>query len=901
MIQRHHFAFGSFPAVLLSSAALAVALPAVGFAQNAAPAGEEARPAPPPPPATQGNEIVITATKREQTLQSVPVAVTVTTATTLQRAVIRDVQDLATVVPALRVEQEQSPANTNFEIRGFGNGANNAGIEPSVGVFIDGVYRSRSSAALSDFPDVSRIEVLRGPQSTLFGKNASAGIISITTQEPQFQTHGSVEASYENYHGVVAKASLTGPVTQDLAYSLAVGLDERDGYIHDLATGNTLNNRNRWFVRGQALWKPSAEFRLRLIADFDQIDERCCAVVSLRQGPAAQFIAALGGQTSDPAAPFHDTTSNNFDPTNNIKNYGFSGQADYDLGAFKLTSITAYRRKNTLSNEDVDFSSADLIGGNAQQQRIYTFTQELRLATDLPGPLNFLLGGYYLNEHIHEADQLSYGTQFAPYANLLIEGSSGCFSGAPTCTNLSTVEGELGQALHGDPTYYQNTPGNPNAFFGPGQGSNEQYRLADDSISIFGQADFKVMPRLTLTGGLNYTRDVKHYSIFDQSSDVFSNLPLTAIVNGGIQQAAGAYGPGGGYVAAGQLLPLLELTPLQFNPSVLGVPNALEPGRTSNSNLSFTARATYDVTNHVKFYANASSGFKPASVTLDRDSRPPAALSSQLAVTGYPAYITAIPTYGAAIGKAYCPTGTCLIQSAAYGSRTAAPEKSYNYEIGMKANWGVATLNVAAFREIIKNFQSNNFQGTAFLLANAGQESEWGVELEGQVRPSPELTLNGAVSWYDPKYDSYMLSAYGDLSGYRPADIPRWTINLGAQEDHHFANGDRVILRGAWHYESRVNILDGYSAGITTNPITQQVVSNANSFILAGEYTKLVSEVDASLTYAVHTGVDLMLWTRNMFNQRYITVTFDSPAQAGSISGYPNQPRTFGMTARVKW
>ena len=128
--------------------------------------------------ASTGNVIIVTATKREQTLQDTPVSVSVTSGETLERAEIRDLQDLQTVAPSLRVSQLQSSANTTFIIRGFGNGANNVGIEPSVGVFIDGVYRSRSASSINDLANVSRIEVLRGPQNTLFGKNASAGVIS---------------------------------------------------------------------------------------------------------------------------------------------------------------------------------------------------------------------------------------------------------------------------------------------------------------------------------------------------------------------------------------------------------------------------------------------------------------------------------------------------------------------------------------------------------------------------------------------------------------------------------------------------------------------------------------------------------------------------------------------------
>ena len=136
-------------------------------------------------------EIITTATKREQTLQDTPVAVSVVAAETLDRAQVRDIKDLQAMVPSLRVTQLQTSGNTNFVIRGFGNGANNAGIEPSVGVFVDGVYRSRTASALADMPQLERVEVLRGPQSTLFGKNASAGVISITTAKPDLDAFSS--------------------------------------------------------------------------------------------------------------------------------------------------------------------------------------------------------------------------------------------------------------------------------------------------------------------------------------------------------------------------------------------------------------------------------------------------------------------------------------------------------------------------------------------------------------------------------------------------------------------------------------------------------------------------------------------------------------------------------------
>ena len=174
--------------------------------------------------AAQMEEIVVTAAKRAQTLQDIPVAVSVTTQDTIEKAAVLDLNDLQSIVPSLRVTELQSSTNTSFSIRGFGNGANNTGIEPSVGVFIDGVYRSRAGAQIGDLPRLERIEVLRGPQSTLFGKNASAGVISIVTAAPSFETEGKIEASIGSDNQRLMKAYVTGGVSEHLALSASAAL-----------------------------------------------------------------------------------------------------------------------------------------------------------------------------------------------------------------------------------------------------------------------------------------------------------------------------------------------------------------------------------------------------------------------------------------------------------------------------------------------------------------------------------------------------------------------------------------------------------------------------------------------------------------------------------------------------
>lgn len=836
------------------------------------------------------NEIVVTATKREQTLQQVPVAVTVTTADVINRAKIRDIKDLTSVVPSLRVSEHQSSAQTDFLIRGFGNGANNAGIEPSVGVFIDGVYRSRSAAQIADFPDVKRVEVLRGPQSTLFGKNASAGVVSISTMEPQFKPGGSAEISYGNYNALVLKAMATAPLSDTVAVSVAGGYNRRDGTVHDGNTGNNTNNRDRWFVRGQMLYAPDGGPRIRLIADYSQINENCCAVVNLQSSSSTAAIQALGGRVNPAGSPYGDVY-NNFNSINRIRDYGFSGQIDHEIGGIKLTSITAYRHNSNYNNQDSDFTSADLLGQNSANVTINTFTQELRASAKLGDKVNLLLGAYYFNEKINQTGALLYGSQMRPYADLLIRAASG------NTLNVASLETTFG-TLQGNPAKYAGQ------FFKPGTGLSEAYHLANEAISIFGQMDWKITPRLTLTGGLNYTKDNKHYWTGVQSSDVFSSIDLnamrTAATNAGISQTIGGLlSVPGGFASPAQIAAfaganpaaynavvtgvstqtaqLLALRALQFMPPFLNVPNAVEPGRTDDGNLSFTARVAYEASRQLNFYASIATGFKASSINLSRDSRP--ALSDSAAIV--------------ASGLA--------TTNLRYGGRFARPEKSTVYEVGMKANWSVATLNAAAFYQSIKDFQSNIFTGIGFDLLNADKESVYGFEFEGSVRPTPELTLAASVTYLLARYDRFTNSSFGDISGARPAGIAPLSTTMSATWDKPIGGEQHIILRGNWHYESPIQNQDGLPGFITKNPLTGAIISYQTGLDAARPFKRTVSEIDASATWQISKKFELSLWGRNLTDFRYISVIFDSPAQTGSVSGYVNTPRTFGVAALAKF
>ena len=840
---------------------------------------------------TTGNEIIVTATKREQTLQETPVAVSVTTADTIERAQIRDITDLQSVVPSLRVSQLQSAFATSYSIRGFGTDGNNIGLEPSVALFIDGIYRSRAISQLSDLPDIQRVEVLRGPQSTLFGKNASAGVISIVTKKPAFDLNGLVEASYGNYNAFVAKGYLTGPITDSIAASIAGGYNRRDGYLTNGFNGDKLNDRNRWFARGQVLFEPGTDLSVRLIADYDEIDESCCGVVNVLPSAATGAVLAVGGLINDfRDNPGGDVVFTDVDPFNRIKNYGVSGQIDYSFGAVTATSITSYRKTELEANQDVDFTSAALAtGANIGRADIDTFTQELRLTSDFDGPLNFLLGGYYFDEKVDTSDQIVFGSQFRPYANLLLQAATG---GTQNVNSLeATFSALTGRNLIGQ-------------FFAAGQGFFNNIEQNNEAYSIFGNVDFEIIPELVLTLGANYTKDKKQIVTNSTSTDVFSNLNLTAIRNTatqfGIAQTIGRLlGVPGGVASAAQVAgfaqanpagfaqistgaaaataPLLGLTAFQFLPPLQNCPNSVEDCATDDDDWSYTVKLAYELSPTLNVYASWATGYKAPSFNLSRDSRP-------------------LPADFAALVAA-----NQAVVNLRPGTRFAEAEDSEVYELGIKGNWDYAAANLTFFRQTISNFQANTFTGSSFVLSNAGERETFGVEFDGYVRPADGLTFSVAMTYLDSEYKSYVASPLGDLSGSEVVGIPELSTTLGVQyETEVGASGNRFIARTDFNYQSDVQVIEGLPAYIDVNPVTG-VRDFTRARAAARPYRREVTDLNASLTYALDMGLELSVWGRNLLDDRNITTIFDSVAQDESISGYPNQPRTYGVSARFRF
>jgi outer membrane receptor protein involved in Fe transport len=878
-ISSGRFAGSTRVALFAGAASIALALPSAAFAQDAGDGVDESED-------DFSNVIVVTATKREQTLQETPISVSVTSGETLEQAQIRDVLDLQTVTPSLRVSQLQNSSSTTFIIRGFGNGDNNFGIEPSVGVFIDGVFRSRSAASLNDLPNVQRIEVLNGPQSTLFGKNASAGVISVVTRPPQFTFGGSAEVSYGNFNALVFKGDVTGPISDNIAFSIDGSYNSRDGYGTIVNLDEEVSERNRWSARGQLLIEPTPDLSVRLIGDYSRFDEACCVVSTLVAGPTAGALPAVGGQLSTDFFSY-DIFLNQV-PVNETDNYGVSGQIDWATGPISVTSITAYRKLENFVDQDVDFTSADIVS-ELRDQRVKTFTQELRVSSDFDGPLNFLLGGYYFNEKIKQDSALTTGTAARDFFEI------------------------LGQFATGDPTFsfsdleFQGptSPGlgiAPGGIFAAGPLTAEAYSMDNESYSIFGTVDFEPVEGLVFTAGFNYTDDQKDFALSGQAFDPLANINLAdafiigALAGAGVdgtdpaQVAAFASNPMTAPIFQGILAgavdptvnPLIGLAGFQFQPPFLDTPNAVENGKTSDDKFTYLLRAAYEVSPEINIYGSYATGFKASSVNLSRDSRPvfgdfiPAALPA-----GVPSIIggSNFLAPSSPIRDAGLP-----ITNLTTGSRFAGPEKAEVYEIGIKGQWDGVGFNLALFDQTIKGFQSFLFTGTGFQLNNAGQQSVKGFEFDTTINPADGLVLTFAVTHLDPVYDSFVSSPVGDLSGERPGGIPAWNLATSATYTHEWDSGTRLISRLDYSHESNTDINNGLPT-FGDDPI----------------FRREVNLVNGSMTLSLNNGFEIGIWGRNLLDDEYIITVFDGVAQAGTVSGYPSAPRTYGGVVRYKF
>ncbi|AMK16412.1 MULTISPECIES: TonB-dependent receptor [Sphingobium] len=883
------------------------------------------------------NVIIVTATRRASPLSDVPIAVSAVTAQAMQNSGASDIRTLNQLAPSLLVSSTGSEANASARIRGIGTVGDNPGLESSVAVFIDGVYRSRTGAGLNELGEIERVEVLRGPQGTLFGRNASAGLINVVSKAPEFDLGGKAEITYGNYDYWRLAGRITGPVSDKLALSLDGVWSKRDGFF-DLvdASGDKVgetNDRDRYFVRGQALFEPNDALSIRLIGDYTNRDESCCgaAYIETRErlpvagggystAPFNRIAAILAGQGSVfPTDPYDRnlTITPGRDYVSKVKDWGISGEVNYDLGGTKLTSITAYRDYKSQDYGDYDYSGADLLYRDPNTYRQFrTFTQELRAqGSAFNEVLDWLVGGYYAHEKLTLEDNIVFGADYGRFAacrlmagagansNLTAQQLAACGSGLATQALIMGTQAQLNAGL-----VNAGVPALQAAAISTGLGNglsalaaipagsgdvSSVYRQKSENWALFTHNIIHITKQVDLTLGLRYTHESKRFSAdFNNNNATCAALQASSLPTLATNPVLGsAAALAGGILTLGCL-----------GNSSTGL-NALDLNdRISDGELSGTAVLSWKPVDELLVYGSYSKGYKAGGYNLDR---------FQLGSTG----LNPVPAV-------FSPRSNGDVTSLRF-----AAEKVDAFEIGLKYTQPKWSANIAAFRQEFKNFQLNTFNGTSFVVQNIngcdgalsasrtcasddvgpGLISQ-GVELELAATPARNVRVAGGFTYARAKFANRLV---GSSSGAVPLDPALFllpgSINSQAPEVV-------TTVSASWTPElgtgglSALFYIDGrmtsdFNTGSDLFPEKRQdgfAVFNARVGIRGPQQRWAVE-----------------FWGQNIFNQDYTQVAFSSPLQSSSpatsttgqfalgapmanqlISAYLAEPRTYGITLR---
>jgi outer membrane receptor protein involved in Fe transport len=534
------------------------------------------------------DEVLVTAQKRVQNAQRVPVALTSFSGDRLRELGVTDVLDLQTSAPSLQVSNTQSASTTNFSIRGVGTSSQNFGLESSVGLYVDGVYRARQSSVINELIDIEAIEVIRGPQGTLFGRNTPSGAIQIKTNVPTHDNGGNVSLTAGNF-GLFSGSVAGGGALVDevLAYRVTGFTSQRDGYVSDVSFGDdSLNDRSRFGGRLQFLYTPSDTFSARLIADYSEIDEVCCAAVTVNnnfvgangQIGSDSLLTALGGNIISENQLFDDISALNSLPISKNEDSGLSLELNFGQeGDVHLTSITAIRSFDQFTDLDADFSNVDLFR-RTEDSETNSFSQELRFAKK-GDVFEYVIGAYYFEQEIKSGAQFSVGSAFSPF--LSQNESIGQLIDAATAVGITVAD---------------ITP--------VGSGAQDAFIQDHQSVALFGQIDFRVADNLTMSAGLRYTDEQKEVVGTFTQGNTGPLVDLQAIATGDPRSIAGLAFPGWGYTLGGPL-------------TVVGARENVQASL-DDSQVTGTVKLAYTPNKQTMFYASYGTGFKSGGTNTDR-------------------------------------------------------------------------------------------------------------------------------------------------------------------------------------------------------------------------------------------------------------------------------------------
>lgn len=877
--------------------------------------------------------IVVTAQGRAQELADVPLAVSAVSAEQLANTGANDIRQLNQVAPSLLVSSTGSEANGSARVRGIGTVGDNPGLESSVAVFIDGVYRSRSGIGLNELGEIERVELLRGPQGTLGGRNASAGMISITSKAPSFEFGGTAELTYGNYDFWRFSGSVTGPLSETIAARLDGVYVKRDGFYKDATNNTRVNNRDRFFLRGQIAFEPSDNLRFRLIGDYTKREEACCAAVYVnsdfnpRIGNLNEVASPLvvggainpGGNNminvlrdlGQPVTAYDDMFSRNIYVSpgrsydGKTTDGGVSLQMDYEMGGTTLTSITGYRSYSSDQGSDTDYSMVDILyrapGGSTRKFK--TFSQELRLQGKAFGDkLDWLVGGFFADETLTLTDNLRFGDDYGRFATCrLVSGiasiaplynpaAAGCLAARPAAFGLAS------------PLIYAGFD-RLDSMRDVGA-TSDYYKQNSRNFALFTHNIFSISEGFDLTLGLRYTNERKKFNATfgnDNTACTAQQAALSSLLTTPLAALAG------GLIGLScQGNSTAELNGVSIN------------DKRSESEFSGTAVLSWKPTDELLLYGSYSRGYKAGGFNLDRS-----ALKSPIISF-------------ARVGGAQNLVGNLQFDA----------EKVTAYEIGTKLDLPGFTLSAAIFRQDFENFQLNTFDGSVFIVqtvngcsadlgggdrdqsifttapnynaaaastgACAADDVTWGVrsegvELEASLRPARNFVVGVGVTYANTKYNDNLVGtsagaplnqALRKLPGDNMSNAPKWVATGSVAWTPDIGSSG---MSGLLYLDTRMT--GGYNTGSDLFPQKEQA-----SYTIVNARVALRGP---DQNWAIEG------WVQNMFNTQYTQVAFNSPFQEGATSGafadpqFPGgrqlfsaflaEPRTYGITLRGKF
>jgi iron complex outermembrane receptor protein len=729
-------------------------------------------------------EVTVFARRRAENAQDVPIAITSISSETLQRDNTDFVVKLSQKVPSITTFWS-NPKQVLISLRGIGaNAGNNDGLDPSVGVFVDGVYLGRTGQVgfSGNFEDVDSLQVLRGPQGTLFGKNTTAGAIMISSKAPTFTPEASAEVILGNYNLRQLRGVVSGPIVPDkLAVRLSGYRNLRDGYFDNPTRGETLHTLDNWGVRGQLLFTPTEDFSARLIYQHDEISQAQQPSVFLGDGPVragqrtySSRIIPLG--YTPVVDPFGYEVSHNTELFSTAEQDAYTGQIDWTApGGVKLTSISAYRTYDFYPWNDFDYTPLDIQRDGGTSNALKQWSQELRVAspegsTILGQKVDWVLGAFYFQQELKGVNR----------------------------------------AVWGPLQYYIATPPagtTPASFANIAYGYDALGKI--QSYAVFGQATWHVTDRLEFTGGLRQTWE---------SKSSFTNQYLTN--RGG-------------------------LTAAQVG-SVFSVNFGTSSGRVESDNLSWLASLSYKLTPDVLVYGSVSRGYKSAAANIGVFSAAQIQAGAKTTIPGeeatayevgakseffdhqlqlnVAAYYSDIKNYQTTIqavddAAAVNPRGVTFLSTIpGVKTRGVEVEASFapNAVPGLTLD-GSLSYNKATYEdfrnapcpvEVAARYASNQVCFFDLSGHQLDQIPEWSANLTGQYeRPLTQTITGYAVAQWSWKSESYLApsnSRYGEVDGYSIANF-------------------RVGARIGEHYDVSAWVNNAFESEYFVNQITAQV------------------------------------------------------------------------------